>query len=79
MKINWIFILCLNYSYIYFLLFIIVSGDEMTQSLLHLIENSLTVNCEAKNQLANPVYSTPRQDTSMMASVAEGGEFIKPN
>nr|BAX57181.1 phosphate carrier 1 [Planococcus kraunhiae] len=49
----------------------------MTQSVLDLMRNSgfhnsLFVNCEAKNQLANPVYSMQRNQSTMAASVAEG-------
>lgn len=51
----------------------------MTQPILDVIKSSLSVKCEARNQLANPVYSAPRQDATMMASVAEGGEFNKRN
>lgn len=49
----------------------------MTQSMFDMmrnsVQNSLFVNCEAKQQLANPVYSMHRNQSTMAASVAEGG------
>lgn len=48
----------------------------MAQSVMDIVKQKLSVNCEAKTPLSKPIFSAPRRDSTMLASIAEGGKII---